>query len=136
MADTSRQDKKSAEIFKALASDARLKILRLLKDGDLCVKALAGELGISDPSVCRHLTVLSNLGAVVPEKKGYYVHYRLNRKTLVRWESLAGEILGKAEGSETAGKKSKRRNPTCAKIRNARNRKTSKASRGNARKSR
>ena len=72
MADTSKKDKRTAEIFKALASDARLKILRLLGKRDLCVKALARELGISDPSVCRHMGVLSNLGAVTQEKKGYY----------------------------------------------------------------
>jgi ArsR family transcriptional regulator, arsenate/arsenite/antimonite-responsive transcriptional repressor len=44
--------------LKALADEKRLKILHMLLDNDLCVDALARQLGISKPAVSQHLRVL------------------------------------------------------------------------------
>ena len=31
---------------------------------------------------------------VIPDKRGYYVHYQINEKTLGAWKELADELLG------------------------------------------
>ena len=86
--------RKLARIFKALSCEARVRIVLLLKDSALCVNALAARLGISPAAVSQHLRVLRDADLVVADKRGYYVHYAINRKTLRRWQALADGLLG------------------------------------------
>ena len=85
---------KLSVIFKALSVDNRVRILQELKAKPLCVKALAAKIGISQAAISQHLRVLRYAGLVIPEKRGYYVHYLLNCKTLAGWRKLTGELLG------------------------------------------
>jgi DNA-binding transcriptional ArsR family regulator len=61
-------------------------LIRLLaeqsEEGALCVGALAGLLGVSPSAVSQHLAVLRSAGLVIDERRGYFVHYRLNRARL------------------------------------------------------
>jgi ArsR family transcriptional regulator len=70
--------------MKALSSPARVRIAQMIENKALCVKAIAARLDISQPAVSQHLRVLRHAGLVMPEKRGYYVHYRLNKHTLAR----------------------------------------------------
>ena len=83
-----------AQIFKVLSVEARVRIVQLLKDRVLCVNALASHLKISPAGVSQHLRVLRDAGLVSPEKRGYYVHYCINQKTLDKWRLLADSLLG------------------------------------------
>lgn len=84
--------KETVRIFKALADETRLRLVRLLAeqtpDGALCVGALARHLGVSQSAVSQHLAVLRAAGLVVDERRGYFVHYRVDRDRLV--EALEG----------------------------------------------
>ena len=84
---------KLARIFKALSVDTRVRIVQLLKGRRLCVNALASRLGVSAAAVSQHLRALRDLDLVEAEKVGYYVHYRLNARTLAKWKGLAGALL-------------------------------------------
>ena len=84
---------KTARIFKALAAGTRVRILELLKGRSLCVNALAHRLGITPAAVSQHLRILRDAGIVVPEKKGYFVHYRLDQKTATKWSEAANRLL-------------------------------------------
>ena len=88
-----RDAKRTARIFKALSSDARVRILQMLKQRALCVGALAARLDVSSAAVSQHLRILRDADLVVPDKRGYYVHYRLNRKTLEQWRQVADDLL-------------------------------------------
>lgn len=79
--------------LKALADEKRLRILRLLLNSDLCVGALAKQLGISKPAVSQHLQILRKAGIVKGEKKGYWTHYLVDRDAL---GEIAGEITALA----------------------------------------
>jgi DNA-binding transcriptional ArsR family regulator len=81
------QDQKIAEISKILGVDTRVKIIRLLREKALCVGALSRRLGITPGAVSQHLRLLKSVRLVVPEKKGYFVHYSLVEKTLQNWKS-------------------------------------------------
>ena len=85
--------RKLAGIFKVLSVDSRVKILQLLKTKPLCVKAIAARLGITPAAVSQHLRVLRYANLVRPDKRGYYVHYLINEKTLDEWQELISQLL-------------------------------------------
>ena len=82
-----------ALIFKALAAPARITMIQLLKNRALCVGALAKILGITPGAVSQHLGILKDAGLVEAEKSGYFVHYRVNPKTLARWKEALEQFL-------------------------------------------
>ncbi|MFZ7124710.1 MAG: ArsR/SmtB family transcription factor [Desulfobacterales bacterium] len=81
--------------LKALSDENRLKILRMLAKSDLCVGALAKQLGISKPAVSQHLQTLRKTGLVMGEKRGYWTHYQVDREALAR---IADEIRDLTSG--------------------------------------
>ena len=89
--------KEQAVIFGALADPTRLKLLRLLcqqhEPDALCVNALVGILGISQPAISQHLRVLKTVGLVKGERRGYHVHYSVDPKTLKHYQGLLSETL-------------------------------------------
>ncbi|MEW6266784.1 MAG: metalloregulator ArsR/SmtB family transcription factor [Thermodesulfobacteriota bacterium] len=82
-----------ARIFKCLAVEARIKIVRLLKSQTLCVNALAARLNMTQGAASQHLRLLREAGLVRPEKRGYWVHYQLNEEILARWEKAVEDLL-------------------------------------------
>ena len=84
---------KLAEIFKTLASKTRLQIIELLKERPLCVGAIASRLGVTQGAVSQHLRIMRGAHLVVPEKRGYFVHYRINEDTLGAWRRAAEGLL-------------------------------------------
>lgn len=66
-----------AEILRTIASPRRLEILHILAEGPREVGRLAAELGISQPNVSQHLTVMRVAGIVEAERDGREVRYRL-----------------------------------------------------------
>lgn len=69
--------KKTAQIFKALADETRLRILALLTDGELCVCDLMAILDLPQSTVSRHLAYLRNAGWVEDRRQGVWMYYRL-----------------------------------------------------------
>ena len=113
-----------ARVLKVLSVPARVRIAQLLKGRVLCVNALAARLDVTQGAVSQHLRVMRDAGLVTDEKRGYYVHYRLNELTLATWREAILELLDPTRG---AGKL-KKGTETCAAARkrrkDARNRKT------------
>ncbi|MEW6355048.1 MAG: metalloregulator ArsR/SmtB family transcription factor [Planctomycetota bacterium] len=85
---------KLTRIFGALSVDTRLRIIELLRDRTLCVGALSAMLDVTQGAVSQHLRILRDADLVAPEKQGYYVHYRINEKTLDKWQKHIGKFLG------------------------------------------
>jgi DNA-binding transcriptional ArsR family regulator len=72
-----------ARIFKALGHPLRLKILKKLVDGELCVCKLVDDTEFTQANLSQHLKILSNAGLIVKRKEGNYSHYRISdEKTL------------------------------------------------------
>jgi len=70
------------QMLKALGDENRIRILNLLKDGELCVCEIEHILGITQSNASRHLTKLSILRIVIYEKKAQWVYYKLSKETL------------------------------------------------------
>ena len=82
-----------ARIFRALAVESRVRLVRLLQERPLCVNALAARLGVTPAAVSQHLRVLASAGLVRGKRQGYYVHYEINRATVRRWRKLIDGLL-------------------------------------------
>jgi DNA-binding transcriptional ArsR family regulator len=82
-----------ARILKVLAVETRVRIVRLLKGRGLCVNALAARLDVTQGAVSQHLRVMRDAGLVIDEKRGYYVHYRLNDEILAAWREEINKLL-------------------------------------------
>ena len=82
-----------ARVFKVLSVETRVRMIDLLKHRSLCVNALARALEITPAAVSQHLRILRDADIVVADKKGYYVHYRVNNKTLAEWSKIAKSLL-------------------------------------------
>jgi ArsR family transcriptional regulator, arsenate/arsenite/antimonite-responsive transcriptional repressor len=69
--------KKTAQLFKALSDETRLRILSLLTAGELCVCDLMAVLDLPQSTVSRHLAYLRNSGLVEDRRQGVWMYYRL-----------------------------------------------------------
>ena len=90
-----------AEVFKALSDPTRLRLVKLLSEcspGEcqeaLCVNALAHKVGVTQSAVSQHLRVLRQAGLVNGERRGYFVHYSLDRDRLEQYKARLRETLG------------------------------------------
>jgi len=64
--------------LKALADGNRLRILRLLMDRPRCVCELQAALGVAQPTVSKHLSILEEAGWVDKERRGKnFIYYQL-----------------------------------------------------------
>jgi DNA-binding transcriptional ArsR family regulator len=81
------------KLFKALADPTRAQILTHLAGGDLCVGALAQRLGVTHSAVSQHLRILREAGLVGGDKRGYWVHYSLDRKQIRSISAKVGKWL-------------------------------------------
>jgi ArsR family transcriptional regulator len=64
-------------VFKALADATRLRILRLLMAGDVCVCDIHETLRIPQAKASRHLAYLRRAGLVTTRREGLWIHYSL-----------------------------------------------------------
>ena len=96
--------KNIARLLKVLSVETRVEILQLLKGKALCVNALASRLELTPGAISQHLRVMRDAGLVIDEKRGYYVHYRLNEKTLAVWREAVEKLLDPKSGVKTKKK--------------------------------
>jgi len=82
-----------ARVLKVRSVSARVRIVQLLKGRVLGVGALASQLHITQGAVSQPLRVMRDAGLVIDEKRGYFVHYRLNQETLDRWREQIEGLL-------------------------------------------
>ena len=77
-------------IFKALSDETRLRILSLLKEGELCVCDIAETLKMTQPNISFHLGMLREAGLIKDKKNGRWIHYSLDDSDIFRRFLLLG----------------------------------------------
>lgn len=95
--------KKTAQFFKALSDETRLRILALLTAGELCVCDLMAVLDLPQSTVSRHLAYLRHTGLVEDRRQGVWMYYRLvtpsaDLRDLAEW--LPGRLAGLERGRQ------------------------------------
>ena len=84
-----------AEIFKALSDPTRLKLIKMLTENEfLCVNALTQRLHVTQSAVSQHLRTLRQVGLVTGDRRGYHIHYSLNRDLLKKYKTKLLETFG------------------------------------------
>jgi DNA-binding transcriptional ArsR family regulator len=87
----------ASEYLKALAHPTRLKIVRALMGGELCVKSLWETLGLPQANVSQHLMVLKNQNIITSRRDGPKICYSLSDKRALKILPL---IFSEASESE------------------------------------
>ena len=64
-------------LFRAFSDGTRLRILRLLLGGELCVGDIVSAIQVPQPTASRHLAYLRKAGLVQTRKNGLWNYYRL-----------------------------------------------------------
>jgi ArsR family transcriptional regulator, arsenate/arsenite/antimonite-responsive transcriptional repressor len=80
--------------YAALADENRLRLLNLIKDGEICVCYLQGVLQTNQPKVSRHLAYLRKAGLVDTRRDGKWTHYRLKKLTAEKQKILLETLAG------------------------------------------
>ncbi len=71
-----------AVLFKALADGTRLRVLKLLERGELCVCEIAAALALEQPRLSFHLRILKQAGLIVDRRRERWIFYHLNEEDL------------------------------------------------------
>ena len=74
---------RAAQILKAMGDSARLRILDLLKHGELCVTEIVTAVGEKFTTVSQRLKLLRSEGLIVRRRDGNHIHYALADRHVV-----------------------------------------------------
>ncbi len=92
-------------IFKALSDETRLRIIKLLERGELCVCDITAALDIVQPKVSFHLSALKEAGLIKDRKQGKWIHYSLDDKDLFRRMLILSACERMQDGAIAADRK-------------------------------
>jgi ArsR family transcriptional regulator len=67
-------------VFKALADKNRARILKMLEERELCVCQIMIVLGLKQPTISKHLSILRRAGLVESRRNGTWIFYRLSQR--------------------------------------------------------
>ena len=82
----------TAELFKALADPARVRIVNILATNEgepVCVCNLIEPLELSQPTVSHHLKKLLDAGLVTREQRGKWAYFSLQRDAVDKLAAVA-----------------------------------------------
>jgi len=99
------------ETAKGFAHSARLRILAMLAEGELCVCQMTAVLELAPSTVSQHLSVLSRGNLVGDRKDGKLVFYRLRK------DGVAAALLPPLLGLMAAGAAAKEDRAVVARLR-------------------
>ena len=108
-------------MFRAFSDRTRLRILGLLRPGELCVCDLVRVLGSPQPTVSRHLAYLRRAGLVDARREGLWMYYtlapanaELHKKLLECLACCAGDLPELARDAKALGQACCRESTTTA----------------------
>ena len=85
-------------LFKALSDETRLRVLKLLERGELCVCDIVAALDTVQPKVSFHLASLKAAGLITDRRQGKWTYYRIVEGDLFR-RFLVLSALEKIDGT-------------------------------------
>ena len=106
-------------VFKALADATRLRILRLLMAGEVCVCDIHDTLKIPQAKASRHLAYLRRTGLVTTRREGLWVHYSLSKSAdpiIATIEDATTHVLGHVEALKKDAERFEKRTGCCVPV--------------------
>jgi len=74
-----------AKVFSALGNETRLKILKLLASGDLCVSDIVESVPGAASTVAHHLRMLEDAGLIASRRDGRSTYYTIQEEELAKY---------------------------------------------------
>jgi ArsR family transcriptional regulator, lead/cadmium/zinc/bismuth-responsive transcriptional repressor len=69
---------RAARLFRAMADAPRLRVLDLLKNGELCVTEIVAAVGEKFSTVSQRLRILRQEGLIARRREGNHIYYALS----------------------------------------------------------
>jgi len=88
----------TAEVFRVLGDESRLRILRLLLEEPLNVGELTSILGLAQPTVSKHLGELKKNHLVTSKRRGGYTYYQVSERIDEDWPALRTTLASLRSG--------------------------------------
>lgn len=89
-------------VAKAISDPTRVRILKMLEDGELCVCHITERLGLAQSTVSKHLQLLRGAGMVADRKEGLWVYYRLETEPMNPYNLVFLQLVRQSLPEETA----------------------------------
>lgn len=88
-------------VYEMLGDANRLRILSMLAKKDMCVCELASVLGITPPSVSRHIKKMKSVGWVTDRQDGYWTIYGFSKQIAPDVVSVVMQAVASVADDET-----------------------------------
>lgn len=82
-----------AEFFRALGHPARVRILDLLRDGEMTVRELQAELEIDSSGASQHLSAMRRQGLLEARREGTSVYHRVRDPRIFQLLGSARQVI-------------------------------------------
>ena len=82
-------------VMKAVSDPTRVRILKILESGEICVCQIIAVIQLSQPTISNHLFLLKSVGLIKDRKDKKWVLYSLDRKGA---DGYAGRVLRNLRG--------------------------------------
>jgi ArsR family transcriptional regulator len=73
------------KVLKAVSDKNRMRILKMLGQKKMCVCEMAAVLGIAQPSVSKHLSILKDAGLIEDERNLQWIDYSLCKEKINKY---------------------------------------------------
>lgn len=83
------------EVMKAASDPTRIRILKILESGEICVCQIIAVIQLSQPTISNHLSLLKSAGLIKDRKEKKWVLYSLDGKDA---DGYAGRVLRNLRG--------------------------------------
>lgn len=84
--------KRTAKVLKILGDPNRIKIIELLRGGEMCQCDIIPMVGQSQPTLSRHLGLLEENGVLISRKDGVKMLYRIADSSVLQIIDLASSL--------------------------------------------
>lgn len=96
-------------VLKAAADPNRVRVLKMLEGGELCVCQIVAALSLSGSTVSKHLSLLRAAGLVEERKAGRWVYFRLSQAAFNEYAQPLLALLADWLNEDTAVKADRER---------------------------
>ena len=81
-------------VAKAIADPSRVRIIKLLESGELCVCQITTVLDLAPATISKHLAALKTAGLLQQRRDGKWVYYRLAERELNPYAPQVLALIG------------------------------------------
>lgn len=99
---TATDRSRTAQLCKALGDETRLRVIELLRGGELCVCDIQAGIGISQSLLSFHLRVLRDAELVTDRRAGRWAFYSLSSEALDTLTEAIDALRARAASASSA----------------------------------